>query len=122
VVSIFKKRKINLSIMFFLDERYELVRFVMRIDTCSQDLCRVMTLLIKEGFQLDELIDTVGSPMPTIKNQDNVFLTSELRKGNSVSRFIFQAEVRSLGAHHHSIKISGDKTEPIHRAKSRCDS
>ena len=66
----------------------------MPVDADREDLNTILFFFGQKALQLAELLRAVGSPLASIKHQDDVLLTIDFRKSNSPSVHVFQGEVR----------------------------
>ena len=85
----------------------------MAVDADGKNLDVALFFFGEETFQLSELTRAIGSPMATIKDQNDVFLLPEVGKGNSFAVHVLQREVRRLVPNLDSIEVGRFKVGPV---------
>jgi hypothetical protein len=83
------------------------------VDADRQYLNLLFFVLGQKAFQLPELLGAVGSPMSAIKDQHDVFLTSEVGKGNLLSVHVLKSKVRRCISHFDSFEVRGLQVFPF---------
>jgi len=77
----------------------------MTVGADCEDLRFLFFSIRQQALQLAELFGAIGSPMASVKDQDDVLFTPEVRKRNFLSVYIFEDKVRRTITGFHSLDI-----------------
>ena len=89
----------------------------MAVNADGQYLDVLLFVFGQKAFQLPELLSAVGSPLATVKNQDDIFLASEVGQGHSISVHVLQREVWRRLSYLDSFEVCGFQIAPVFEAQ-----
>jgi hypothetical protein len=94
VIFVFKQWEIEIARESLLELLHKFFRCVVTVDADREDLNLILFFRSQKFLQLTELLSAVGSPLASIKHQDNFLFIIDFRQCNSPPVHVLQREVR----------------------------
>ena len=112
-VFVFEQRKVQIAGKSLFELLHELFGIVMAVDADREDLNLTLFVRGQEALQLTELLRAVGSPLATIKYQDDVPVTIDFRKRNPLSVHVLECKVGRCVADFDPLRFGRGQIRPV---------